>query len=726
MVKFKSASPKMAVKLKVAEAFRNDVGRGIIRVDSSVMEELSLSSGDVIEVMGKRTTVAIVWRGHPQDEGLGLVRMDGFTRYNCGAKLGDRVILKKEAAREAESVEFAPTENIKISGNFDQYLKHRLVGRVLLEGDRIVVGVLGSSIPFVVTKTKPVGVVGITEYTHVAVKMKPVVSEKKMPKITYEDIGGLENEILRIREMVELPLKHPELFKKLGIEPPKGVLLYGPPGCGKTLLAKAVASEVSANFFVINGPEVVSKWYGQSEQNLRKVFQDAQENSPAIIFIDEIDAIAPKRSEVHGEVEKRMVAQLLTLMDGLESRGNLIVIGATNREEGVDMALRRPGRFDREVEIGVPDKEGRKEILQIHTRNMPLAKNVDLGEIGSVTHGFVGADLAALSKEAAMGVLRGILPKVDLEKDEIPADVLEKLIVKREDFINALKSVEPSAMREVLVETPNVKWTDVGGLDEVKDKLRKVVEMPIKDPDVFRRFGIRPAKGVLLYGPPGCGKTLLAKAVATESEVNFITVRGPEVLSMWVGESERAVREIFKKARQVSPCIVFFDEIDAIASVRGSDTSRVSDRVLNQILTELDGIEKLENVMVIAATNRPDLVDPALMRPGRFDQIVLVPAPGADARKAILKVHTRGMPVEKIDLEKLVKTMEGYTGADIEGVCREAAFIAIGEKSKRVCQKHFDDALKKVKPSVSEIDISIYEKYQEYLGGPRLREPSYA
>jgi transitional endoplasmic reticulum ATPase len=716
----------MAVKLKVAEAFRNDVGRGIVRVDSSVMEELNLSSGDVVEVMSKRTTAAIIWRGHPQDERLGLIRMDGFTRYNCSVKLGDKIILKKGVAKEAEAVEFAPTENIKISGNFDQYLKHRLVGRVLLEGDRIVVGVLGSSIPFVVTKTKPPGVVGITEYTHVTVKIKPVVSEKKMPKITYEDIGGLENEIQRIREMVELPLKHPELFKKLGIEPPKGVLLYGPPGCGKTLLAKAVASEVSANFFVINGPEVVSKWYGQSEQNLRKIFQDAQENSPAIIFIDEIDAIAPKRSEVHGDVEKRMVAQLLTLMDGLEPRGNLIVIGATNREEGVDMALRRPGRFDREIEIGVPDREGRKEVLQIHTRNMPLAKNVDLDEIGSVTHGFVGADLAALAKEAAMGVLRRILPKVDLEKDEIPADVLEKLIVKREDFINALKSVEPSAMREVLVENPNIRWTDVGGLEEIKEKLRKVVEMPIRNPAIFRQFGIKPVKGVLLYGPPGCGKTLLAKAVATESEANFITVRGPEVLSMWVGESERAIRGIFKKARQVSPCIIFFDEIDAIAAVRGSDTSRVSDRVLNQILTELDGIEKLENVIVMAATNRPDLVDPALMRPGRFDQVVLVPAPDADARRAIFKVHTRDMPVEKFNLDSIVKATEGYTGADVEAICREAALIAIGEKSKKVTKEHFSEVLKKVRPSVSEMDISIYEKYQKYLGGPKLREPSYA
>jgi len=716
----------MVVKLKTAEAFRNDVGRGIVRVDSGVMEGLGLTSGDVVEIMGKRTTVAIIWRGHPQDEGLGLVRMDGFTRYNCGVKLGDKVIIKKTAAKDAESVEFAPTERVKISGNFNQYLKHRLLGRVLLERDRIVVGVLGSSIPFVVMKTKPSGVVIVNDYTKVSVKTKPIVSERKLPKITYEDIGGLQNEIQKIREMVELPMKHPELFKKLGIEPPKGILLYGPPGCGKTLLAKAVASEASTNFFTINGPEVVSKWYGQSEQNLRKIFQDAQENSPSIIFIDEIDAIAPKRSDVHGDVEKRIVAQLLTLMDGLEARGNIIVIGATNREEGIDTALRRPGRFDREIEIGVPDKEGRKEILQIHTRNMPLEKDIDLGEIANATHGFVGADLSALTKEAALVVLRRILPKIDLEKDEIPADVLEKLIVKGDDFVNALKSVEPSAMREVLVETPSVRWSDVGGLQEVKDNLVKVVEMPLKRPEVFKKFGISPAKGILLYGPPGCGKTLLAKAVATESESNFITIRGPEVMSKWVGESEKAVREIFKKARQVSPCIIFFDEIDAIAPIRGGDTSRVTDRVLNQILTEMDGMEKLENVIVTAATNRPDLVDPALLRPGRFDKIILVPAPDEGARKSIFEVHTKDMPTEKINFGLLVKQTEGYSGADIEALCREAALLAITEKKKKVENHHFTEALKKSKPSVSDIELSIYEKYEAYMGGSKLREPSYA
>lgn len=716
----------MIIKLKVAEAFRNDVGRGIIRVDGKVIEELGQSSGGIVEVTGKRMTPAIIWRGHPQDEGLGLIRMDGFTRYNCGASLGDIITIQRATVQEAQVMEFAPAEQMRIAGNFGQYLKHRLVGRAFLTGDRIVVGVLGSSMQLVVTKTKPEGIVVIGEPTQVVVGGKPVVSERKMPKITYEDIGGLGKEIQKIREMVELPMKHPELFKTLGIEPPKGILMYGPPGTGKTLLARAVASEVEANFIVINGPEVVSKWYGESEQNLRRVFKDAEEHAPSILFIDELDAIAPKRTEVHGEVEKRIVAQLLTLMDGLEARGNVIVIGATNREEGIDMALRRPGRFDREISIGIPDKDGRQEVLQIHTRNMPLAKNVKLEEIAAMTHGFVGADLTALVKEAAFRVLRRSLPSMDLEKDEIPGKVLEKLVVGRDDFLEALKSIEPSAMREVLVETPTAKWADIGGLKDVKSQLKKVVEAPIKEREKFKEYGIKAAKGVMLYGPPGCGKTLLAKAVAGESECNFISVRGPEVLSMWVGESEKGIRNIFKKARQVSPCIIFFDEIDAIAGIRGGDTSRVSDRVLNQILTEMDGIEELESVIVLAATNRPDLVDPALMRPGRFDEIILVRPPDPAARKEIFKVHTKDMPLGKADFDALVAATEGYSGADIGAVCREAAYAAMDEKSKNIEQKHFLKALKKVKPSVSSSEIDAYEKYMGHLGSAKLREPSYA
>jgi transitional endoplasmic reticulum ATPase len=717
----------MVIKLRIAEAFRNDVGRGMVRVDGKVLEELNQPSGGAVEILGKKKTVAILWRGHPNDEGLGMIRMDGFTRHNCGVALGDTVMIRRVMPKDAGAIEFAPTETVRISGNFSQYLKHRLMNRVLMQGDRIVVGVLGSSIPFIVKSTEPGDAVAIREFTQISVQGKPVVPQYKMPKISYEDIGGLGKEIQKIREMVELPMKHPELFKKLGIEPPKGILLYGPPGTGKTLLAKAVASEIEANFIVINGPEVVSKWYGSSEENLRRVFKEAQDKCPSIIFIDEIDSIAPKRSEVQGEVEKRIVAQLLTLMDGLEARGNVIVIGATNREDGIDMALRRPGRFDREISVGAPDKEGRKEVLQIHTRNMPLAKNISLDEISSSTHGFVGADLAALAKEAAFGVLRRNLPKMDLEKDEIPEEVLEKLLVTKSDFVEALKNVGPSAMRELMVEIPNVGWADVGGLEEIKESMVKIVEKPIKKPEVFKRMGIKPTKGVLLYGPPGCGKTLLAKAVAGESECNFISVRGPELLSMWVGESEKAIREVFKKARQVSPCIIFFDEIDAIAGRRGEDTSRASDRVLNQILTEMDGIEKLENVIVMAATNRPDLVDPAIMRPGRFDQIVLVGPPDAKARKEIFKVHTKPMPIGKLDLEMLIAATEGYTGADIESLCREAAYLAMDRDSKSVSQDDFERALEKVKPSVGEGDLDAYEKYMEMSKGACAGgEPSYA
>ncbi len=718
----------MVFKLKVAEAFRTDVGRGIVRISGDVMESLGIASGGVVEVLGKRRTTAVAWRGHPQDDGLDVVRMDGFVRHNCGVSMGDSILIKRANPQEAESVEFAPVEKVKISGNFTQYLKHRLQGRALVEGDRIVVGVLGSTIPFVVTKTVPSGIVSITERTKVGSSAFGSGSkeERPMPKITYEDIGSLDSEIKKIREMVELPMKHPEIFKKLGIEPPKGVLLYGPPGTGKTLLAKAVASEIDVNFVVLNGPEIVSKWYGQSEQNLRKVFKDAEESAPSVIFIDEIDAIAPKRSEVQGEVEKRIVAQLLTLLDGLESRGNVMVIGATNRESVLDPALRRPGRFDREISLGVPDKAGRREILEIHTRSMPLAKNVKIDAIAATTHGFVGADLSALCKEAAFGVLRRLLPEMDLEKGEIPDDVLEKLIVTKNDFDEALKNIEPSAMREVLVETPSCSWKDIGGLKHVKNNLTRVVEKPIREPETFKKYGIKPARGVLLYGPPGCGKTLLARAVAGESEANFISVKGPEVLSMWLGESEKAIRNIFKKARQVAPCVIFFDEIDALAGKRGFDNSRAGDRVLNQLLTEMDGIEELENVIVLAATNRPDLVDGALMRPGRFDQLVLVGSPDKEARLNIFKVHTREMPVQKVNFSELTELTEGYSGADIEAVCREAAYAAMDEKSEKVTNKHFLSALGKVRPSINESEIRAYIDYSRKSGEGPLNEASYA
>ncbi|MEM3969559.1 MAG: CDC48 family AAA ATPase, partial [Thermofilum sp.] len=544
------------------------------------------------------------------------------------------------------------------------------------------------------------------------------VDTGKIPRVTYDDIGDLEEAKQKIREMVELPLRHPELFKRLGIDPPKGILLYGPPGTGKTLLAKAVANETDAYFIAINGPEIMSKFYGESEQRLREIFEEAKEHAPAIIFIDEIDAIAPKREEVTGEVEKRVVAQLLALMDGLEARGDVIVIGATNRPNAVDPALRRPGRFDREIEIGIPDKRGRLEILKVHTRSMPLAKDVDLEKLAEITHGYVGADIAALCREAAMKALRRVLPKIDLEREEIPVEVLETIEVTMEDFMNAYREITPSALREIEVEVPTVRWTDIGGLEEVKQQLREAVEWPLKYPDSFRRLGIDPPKGILLYGPPGTGKTLLAKAVATESEANFVSIKGPEVFSKWVGESERAVRELFRKARQVAPSIIFIDEIDALAPMRGlvSTDSGVTERVVSQLLTEIDGLERLEGVVVIAATNRPDIIDPALLRPGRFDRLIYVPPPDEKARLEILKVHTRNMPLaEDVDLLEIAKKTEGYTGADIEVLVREAGLLALRENINidKVYARHFEEALKKVKPSLTQDIIKFYEAWNE-------------
>jgi transitional endoplasmic reticulum ATPase len=575
---------------------------------------------------------------------------------------------------------------------------------------------------FIVTNTSPSGIVLVTELTDVEVLPEAVeIKEVKVPAVTYEDIGGLKGELQRVREMIELPLKHPEIFDRLGIEPPKGVLLHGPPGTGKTLIAKAVANEADAYFIPIAGPEIMSKFYGESEARLREVFEDAEKNAPSIVFIDELDAIAPKREEVTGEVERRVVAQLLSLMDGLKARGKVVVIGATNRPQALDPALRRPGRFDREIVIGVPDRDGRKEVLQIHTRGMPLAKEVDLDTLANVTHGFVGADLEAICKEAAMSTLRRILPEIKLEEKVIPSEVLEKLQVTKEDFDNALKMVEPSALREVLVEVPNVRWSDIGGLEDVKQELQEAVEWPIKQPDLFKRMGIEPSRGILLYGPPGTGKTLLARAVATESEANFIAVKGPEMLSKWVGESERAVRETFRKARMAAPAIIFFDEIDAVVPMRGSGIgdSHVTERVISQLLTELDGLEKLENVVVIAATNRPDLIDSALLRPGRFDRLVLVPAPDKKARLEIFKIHTKGMPLAKdVDLEALAAETEGYAGSDITGLCREAAMLVLrkDKKSKEVQMKYFIDAKQKVKPSITDYIEKNYEAFGEQHG----------
>ncbi len=703
--------------LKVEEAKARDVGRGIARIDPEVAEEMGLTPGDVILIEGKKKTACIYWPGYAEDAGKGIIRIDGSTRKNAGVGIDDKVKVKKIKAKTAEKVVFAPTEELRIIG-IEDYLAHVLEGRVITKGDKIELNIMGRKLDLVVTShSPPTEAVIIGATTEIKVSEKVAKEELKIPRVTYEDIGGLDEAIKQIREMVELPLKHPELFERLGIEAPKGVLLHGPPGTGKTLLAKAVANETNANFYSLSGPEIMSKYYGESEENLRRIFKEAIENAPSIIFIDEIDSIAPKREEVTGEVERRVVAQLLALMDGLEERGKVVVIGATNRINAIDPALRRPGRFDREIEIGIPDKKGRREILEIHTRGMPLAKDVNLDKLAEMTHGFSGADLEALCKEAAMRALRRILPEIDLEAEKIPAEILEKLEVTEKDFYEAFKSMTPSALREVVIETPNVHWDDIGGLEEAKQKLREAVEWPLKYNDLFSHMDAKPPKGILLYGPPGTGKTLLAKAVATESEANFISVKGPEFLSKWVGESEKAVRETFRKARQAAPCVIFFDEIDAIAPARGSlGDTHVTERVISQLLTELDGLEELRDVTVIAATNRPDIIDPALLRPGRFDRLIYIPPPDKEARKEIFKIHTRKKPLAKdVDLDELAEKTEGYTGADIAAVCNEAVMAAIREyiskggkmdkeeiKKLKIEKRHFEEALKNVKPIAKE------------------------
>lgn len=745
---------KKEVQLKVVEAQQDDAYKGIARIDGEVMRELGIRRGDVILIKGNRETVAIADRAYPADVGEGILRIDGILRRNAKTGIGEAVKVSKVEVKEAKKIMIAPTQkNIMVQAE-PESLRKGLLGRTVVKGDVVVLGgvqrrrdllsdelggefgdmlgdMLGSmgfgqlggftQIKFLVINTNPNQPVIITENTEVALSPKAVeITEESIPEITYEDIGGLSEEIKKIREMVEIPLKHPEIFQRLSIEPPKGVLLHGPPGTGKTLLAKAVANESEANFILLNGPEVMSKFYGESEKKIRDIFEEAEKTAPAIIFIDEIDAIAPKREEVTGEVERRVVSQILTMMDGLKSRGKVIVIGATNRVNALDSALRRPGRFDREIEINVPGKKGRLSILKIHTRGMPLLKDVKLEEIAAVTHGFVGADLEALCKEAAMNVLRKILPKINLDAEEqIPQEMLDKLVIKHEDFMESLKSVRPSAMREVLVETPTVGWEDVGGLDKLKQELQEAVEWPLKYPETFKKMGIRPSRGILLYGPPGTGKTLFAKAVAKESEANFIQVKGPSLLSMWVGKSEEGMRKVFERARQVSPCVIFFDEIDALAGKRGvsdSGGSRVTERVLNQMLAEMDGLEDLNDVLVIGATNRPDMLDAALLRPGRFDKVLLIGAPEEDGRLQVLKIHTKNMPLAKdVDLNDAAKKTIGYTGADLEALVREAGMIALRESkdAKNVKKKHFDEALKKIKPSVSKPILEVYKKIED-------------
>ncbi len=748
------------VKLKVMEAVQDDVNKGIVKIDSNFMKQIGVNPGEAVEIKGERITAAIVDRAYPGDIGLNIIRMDGNMRRNARTSIGEMVTIKKADVKPAKKISIAPATKgimVKISPHL---FKQGLLGKALVKGDIVSLGrtrrkfdYQGREITniftmmeeqfagfglgdfkFVVVDTIPKKqVIVVADDTEV--EFNPQAVELKEEEgislgINYEDIGGLGEEIKKVREMVELPLKHPEIFERLGIEAPKGVLLHGPPGTGKTLLAKAVASETNSHFILINGPEVMSKFYGESEQNLRKKFEEAEQNAPSIIFFDEIDAIATKREETRGDVEKRVVAQLLGLMDGMKSRGKVIVLAATNMPNSLDIALRRPGRFDREIEIGVPDKEGRLDILKIHSRNMPLAKNVNLKDIARVTHGFVGADLNALAKEAAMIVLRRILPDLKLEGVEegqpIPEEILEKLMITQKDFIDALKMVRPSAMREVLVETPDVSWTDIGGLEEVKESLQEAVEWPLKKPEVFKRMGIRPPRGILLYGPPGTGKTLLAKAVAKESEANFILVNGPSLLSKWVGESEKAVREIFRKARQTAPTILFFDEIDSLVPRRGGgENSNVHERVVNQMLTEMDGLESLNDVVVIGATNRPDILDPALLRQGRFDRVIFTTIPNEVGRKLIFEIYIKRMPVASdVSIDKLTAETEGYVGADIEGVCREAAMIALREdiKAKDVKMEHFVRALEVVKPSVDKEIEETYKELQQYFTTARAKQ----
>ncbi len=711
--------------LKVAEAKSKDAGRGIARVDPAVMDVLNLTAGDVVQIEGKKRTVAIVWPGYAEDANRGLIRVDGTIRRNAEASIDEKVSIRKIAVKEATKMTFAPTEQLRIMGG-EEYLTQALEGRAVTRGDIIEINVMGRRIDLVVSSYSPSSdAVLVHRDTEVKISEKPVKETvDHIPKVTYEDIGGLSEEVKKVREMIELPLRHPELFERLGVEAPKGVLLHGPPGTGKTLLAKAVAGETNANFISIGGPEIMSKFYGESEERLRDIFKQAEENAPTIIFIDEIDSIAPKRDEVTGETERRVVAQLLALMDGLQARGKVVVIGATNRPNALDPAIRRPGRFDREIEISIPNRNGRLEILQIHTRGMPLAEDVNLDRLADLTHGYAGADLSALGKEAAMRALRRILPDLDLELDVIPVEVLNKIIVTKDDFISALREMQPSALREVIVESPNTHWDDIGGLEEAKRELREAVEWPLKYGPLFDQMGATPPKGILVYGPPGTGKTMLAKAVATESEANFINVKGPEFLSKWVGESEKAVRETFRKARSAAPCIVFMDEIDSIAPTRGGGSdSHVTERVISQLLTELDGLESLHNVIIIGATNRPDMLDPALLRPGRFDRMIKIGTPDLAARKEILKVHAKGKPLASdVDLNEIAKRTEGYTGADLAAVVNEATMSTIRRivgknkdlsieavKKEKVDMSCFNEALIKIKP-VSRNELSKYEK----------------
>jgi transitional endoplasmic reticulum ATPase len=728
------------IMLKVGEANTRDVGRKIARVDPKVAQEVGLETGDAIEISsGRAKTTVLNWPAYSQDYAQGLIRIDGYARNKLGVGINDTVDIKKVQAKDAQSITLAPTEPLRILGA-EQYLASFLEGQLVTRGDTIPLNIMGQRVNLVVVSTNPSGPVIINGSTEVTVseetaKAVEATREQAIPSITYEDIGGLRDEVTKVREMIELPLRHPELFKRLGVEAPKGVILHGPPGTGKTLLAKAVANETNANFYTIGGPEIMSKYYGESEERLRNVFQEAEKNAPSIIFIDELDSIAPKREEVSGEVERRIVAQLLSLMDGLKARGKVVVIAATNRINAIDPALRRPGRFDREIEIGVPDREGRLDVLQIHTRGMPLAEDVNLEKLADISHGFVGADLQALAREAAIRALRRVLPQIDLSAESVPGETLNQIIVKMDDFIDVIKEMEPSALREVFVEVPDIKWENVGGLNEVKQELREAVEWPLKYQGIFSYADAIPPKGILLYGPPGTGKTLLAKAAANESEANFISIKGPELLSKWVGESEKGVREVFRKARQAAPCIIFFDEIDAIAPTRGGDfgNSHVTERVISQMLTELDGLEVLTNVVVIAATNRPDIIDAALLRPGRFDRLLYVPPPDHESRKQIIQIHTKKKPLaDDVNIDDLATKMDGYTGADIAALASAAVMLSLREhiskygdqkeavkkaKELKVHMSHFEEAMTRIRP-LSAQELDMYKRIADRFGRP--------
>lgn len=707
------------IMLRVAEAHHRDVGRDIARIDRDIMEQIGILSGDVVMVVGKEKACVIVAPGYPEDQGMDLIRIDGNIRGNARVGIDDKIYLQKSTPQVAKRVVLAPTEQIRLVGG-PQYLIRLLEGRPVTKGQRLRIETVSNPLSFIVISTQPPSPVIVSRTTSLVVKEEVIEEiEVRQTHLTYEDIGGLRREIGLIREMIELPLRHPELFEKLGIEPPKGVMLHGPPGTGKTMIAKAVANETDANFVSISGPEIMSKFYGESEKHIREIFEEAEKNAPTIIFIDEIDSIAPKREEVTGEVERRVVAQLLSLMDGLKKRGQVIVIAATNRPNAVDAALRRGGRFDREIEIGIPDRLGRFDVLQIHTRGMPLAEDMSeergLREIADMTHGFVGADLSSLCKEAAMHAIRNILPLINIE-EEIPAEIMEKIVVTREDFQNALQNIEPSALREVFIEVPAVRWTEIGGLESVKQELIEAVEWPLKYPEAFEAIHTRPPRGVLLFGPPGTGKTMLAKAIATESEANFISIKGPELLSKYVGESEKAIRETFRKARQAAPTIIFFDEIDSMVPTRGiSFDTGVTERMVSQILTEIDGLEELKNVVVVAATNRPDMVDPALLRPGRLERFIYVCPPDLKEREIIFNIHLKGKPLApEIDIKELAQRTQGYVGADIEAICHEAAIIALRDWIKpgmdretvkkealnvRIQKDHFEKAFTMVRPA---------------------------